>query len=741
MSQGRLSMVVGNGQIRLGWQNLIAQAKGFTLIEVIIIIVLVAIFMSTIGLPFLAGIRESELPEIVATAHFLAAEKLEELSGTDYYSIEPDPKAALSGFAGFEREAVVSDVDCSDLTAAGSSTGCIKIEVKIYHPELPAAGISLVSVRTPDPWLSTDSYVGTGGKDGTPQSITGVGFQPDVVLVKCDPADKSKETWCATSSMGGATSLGKGEVIKEGVENDRISSLDVDGFTVGTKDEVNKLDTDCYYMAFKERAGLLDVGTYTGDGTDDRSITGIGFKPDYVILMNDQKGSEAVHRSSAQSGDATLWFEPLAASENLIQTLEADGFQVGSGAEANELDAAYHYIAWQAVSGQVAVGSYAGDGNDDRAITGAGFQPDYVIVKTDDAREPVHRPASLAGDRTFFFSKDPSLADAIQAQQADGFQVGTAPEVNRTPTYYWMAFDESTWMATGSYVGDGKDGRSVTGAGFQPDAVIVKCDLAEETWCATSSMSGGSTALGKKGKIVDGKDARIISLDGDGFTVSNEDEVNKKGKDCYYVAFQEVAGELDVGTYTGDGKKDRSITGTGFQPDYVIVMGSDDKSAPVHRSSAQSGDSTLWFEPLTPSDKLIQALESDGFAVEKEDEVNKDGKDYHYIAWKASSGKMAVGSYDGDGTDDRDIAGLGFGPEYVIIKSEDAFEPVHRSASLAGDSSLWFADAVAEANLIQALDTDGFQVGDADEVNRLRYYYWMAFDSAPPMNSWQESYE
>ena len=43
MSQGRLSMVFGNGQIRLGWQNLIAQAKGFTLIEVIIIIVLVAI--------------------------------------------------------------------------------------------------------------------------------------------------------------------------------------------------------------------------------------------------------------------------------------------------------------------------------------------------------------------------------------------------------------------------------------------------------------------------------------------------------------------------------------------------------------------------------------------------------------------------------------------------------------------------------------------------------------------------
>ena len=147
-SRERLLMVVGMGQIRLGWQNLIAKAKGFTLIEVLIIIVLVAVFISAIGLPILAGIRESELPEIVASAHFLAAEKLEELSSTDYYSIEPASKAAVSGFDGFEREAVVSEVDCSDLTVAGSSTGCIKIEVKVYHSELPSAGISVSALRT-----------------------------------------------------------------------------------------------------------------------------------------------------------------------------------------------------------------------------------------------------------------------------------------------------------------------------------------------------------------------------------------------------------------------------------------------------------------------------------------------------------------------------------------------------------------------------------------------------------------
>ena len=39
-----------------------------------------------------------------------------------------------------------------------------------------------------------------------------------------------------------------------------------------------------YYVAWNEIAGKMDVGSYSGNATDNRSITGVGFLPQYVIV-------------------------------------------------------------------------------------------------------------------------------------------------------------------------------------------------------------------------------------------------------------------------------------------------------------------------------------------------------------------------------------------------------------------------------------------------------------------------
>jgi type II secretory pathway pseudopilin PulG len=121
--------------------------KGFTLIEIIMIIVLVGIFMGTIVLPFVEGIRATRLPEVVTTAHFLAVEKTEELASTAYASLSDEARADVSGFTDYEREVDVQYVD-SDLADAGSDEGYTKISVTVYHDELPAAGISIITLQT-----------------------------------------------------------------------------------------------------------------------------------------------------------------------------------------------------------------------------------------------------------------------------------------------------------------------------------------------------------------------------------------------------------------------------------------------------------------------------------------------------------------------------------------------------------------------------------------------------------------
>jgi hypothetical protein len=120
---------------------------GFTLIEVVLIIVMVAIFMSAIGIPLLNSLRESDLPEIATIAYFLGLEKLEELSPQTTGSISAEARAAVSGYGDYEREVAIEDVNCDDLSTPQAGSGCRKITVTVYHSRIPN-GVSLVSLRT-----------------------------------------------------------------------------------------------------------------------------------------------------------------------------------------------------------------------------------------------------------------------------------------------------------------------------------------------------------------------------------------------------------------------------------------------------------------------------------------------------------------------------------------------------------------------------------------------------------------
>jgi type II secretory pathway pseudopilin PulG len=122
-------------------------AAGFTLVEVVLIIVMVSIFMAAIGLPMLNAVRESDVPEIATIAYFLGLEKLEELGPQTTGSISDEARAAVSGYGDYEREVVVTDVDCDDLSTSDPGSGCRKITVTVYHAKIPS-GVSLVSLRT-----------------------------------------------------------------------------------------------------------------------------------------------------------------------------------------------------------------------------------------------------------------------------------------------------------------------------------------------------------------------------------------------------------------------------------------------------------------------------------------------------------------------------------------------------------------------------------------------------------------
>ena len=322
-----------------------------------------------------------------------------------------------------------------------------------------ALGLALLSPRVVTAQMTTGTYVG----DGTlGRKITGVGFQPDVVIVKGDDSDGDyslTSTILRSSTMVGDSS--KPMVLDNALVANEVQSLDADGFTVGSARRVNQSGVTFYWAAFKVDADM-SVGTYTGNGGA-RSVSSLGFSPEYVIVMS-SANRRAVHAASAAPVGRSFEFESNAWLPNQITSLDPTGFSVvhdGAAPYANASGVVYHYVAWNDAPPKTKVGSYPGNGADNRSITGVGFRPEYLIVKAiyDNNVLPLLTPpghqryAQMVGDATYNFAIGPA-ANLLQAFQVDGFQVGSALSTNRAfadcnldgpgCTYFYVAFNAAT---------------------------------------------------------------------------------------------------------------------------------------------------------------------------------------------------------------------------------------------------------------------------------------------------------
>ncbi len=129
--------------------ELIARDKGFTIIEIIVLIVLAGIIIPVIVVPFVTGVKSSGKPEIVTTAIYLAHQKMEELVKFDY-SRAPDlspgtytlPAPPVTDYT---WQWVISYVD-NNFAASGSDVGYKMIQVTVTDPQ--SSTYDVISVVT-----------------------------------------------------------------------------------------------------------------------------------------------------------------------------------------------------------------------------------------------------------------------------------------------------------------------------------------------------------------------------------------------------------------------------------------------------------------------------------------------------------------------------------------------------------------------------------------------------------------
>ncbi|NWF91292.1 MAG: type II secretion system protein [Syntrophaceae bacterium] len=119
--------------------------RGFTLIEIIILIVMAAVLLPAIIIPFATGVKGSGKPEMATTAMFLAHQRMEELMKYQYRNSALDPTAMtayadIPGFSGYQWRWEILYVD-SDFNVVGDGIlatnhrGYKRILVRVRDPE------------------------------------------------------------------------------------------------------------------------------------------------------------------------------------------------------------------------------------------------------------------------------------------------------------------------------------------------------------------------------------------------------------------------------------------------------------------------------------------------------------------------------------------------------------------------------------------------------------------------------
>jgi type II secretory pathway pseudopilin PulG len=112
--------------------------RGFTLVEIIILIVMAAILLPAIIIPFATGVKGSGKPEMVNTAMYLAHYKMEELMKFEYNRVpELNPGTyTLPGppISGYQWQWVISYVD-NNFNPSGTDVDYKMIQVSVTDPE------------------------------------------------------------------------------------------------------------------------------------------------------------------------------------------------------------------------------------------------------------------------------------------------------------------------------------------------------------------------------------------------------------------------------------------------------------------------------------------------------------------------------------------------------------------------------------------------------------------------------
>jgi hypothetical protein len=311
---------------------------------------------------------------------------------------------------------------------------------------------------------------------------------------------------------------------------------------------------------------------------------------------------------------------------------------------------------------------YTGNGSAGNAITGVGFQPDWVWFKCrSEAQSHFLFDAIRGSNKTIqshSVNAEATSTSLLASFDSDGFTVNTDDGVNGSSKTYaswnWKANGAGSSNTDGSitstvsanttsgfsivsYTGTGANATIGHGLGVAPAMIIIKARTFVEDWIVYHQSTGNTVKLDLN--TTNATNASVTywnntSPTSSVFSVGTNDRPNKSGNDFIAYCFAEKKGFSKFGSYTGNGSTDGTFVYTGFKPAMVIIKktsGADDWALFDNKRDIDNVTEHL-IRPNTSAAEEVHAnfqmdLLSNGFKLRTTDGKMNSSNNYIYMAF------------------------------------------------------------------------------------------------------------
>ena len=255
---------------------------------------------------------------------------------------------------------------------------------------------------------------------------------------------------------------------------------------------------------------------YTGDDSNDRDITGVGFQPDWLWIKNREGPDWNILQDAVRGANEILYTNRTdgAVTDNTnghVNSFLADGFNVTAGASGNVNENNEDYVAWNWNAG----GSTASN-------------------------------------------SDGSITSSVRANTTAGFSI-----ITWTGTGSNLTIGHGLGVKPSAHITKARTGSSGCPWFVYFSILGANSNLRLNTTAAVNSGSGQSDLYNDTEPT-----SSVI-------TIGNSSCINENGGTYVTYAFAEVAGYSKFGKYTGNGNADGTFVFTGFKPAWVMVKNKD----------------------------------------------------------------------------------------------------------------------------------------------------------------------